>query len=104
MQTEQYIAADELCAHYNISVTFINTLHSYGLLEVNTIENKSFVDAGQLRELEKLIHLHYELDINMEGLEAIGHLLQKVELLQQEIISLKHRLHLYEPGGYEEAE
>ncbi len=98
MQTEQYIAADELCAHYNISITFITSLHSYGLLEINTVEDKTFIDTAQLQELEKMIRLHYELDINMEGIEAISHLLQRVKLMQHEITSLKHRLYLYEPG------
>ena len=32
------------------------------------------IDFEQLADIEKYIHLYYDLDINMEGLEAIMHL------------------------------
>ena len=46
--------------------------------------------------LEKFIRLYYELDINLEGIETITHLLQRINSLQDEIIILKNRLRLYE--------
>ena len=36
------------------------------------------------------------LDINLPGVEAIIHILQRMELMQLEIISLKSRLRFYE--------
>ncbi len=46
----------------------------------------------------RIIRLYYELDINLEGIEAIIHLLQRIDTHQQEeIIALRNRLRLYEP-------
>jgi hypothetical protein len=40
--------------------------------------------------------LHYELHINIEGIDAIYNLLKQVELLQLEIRTLKNKLNSYE--------
>jgi hypothetical protein len=33
--------------------------------------------------------MHYDLDINIEGIETINHLLEKIDLLQKEILQLR---------------
>jgi hypothetical protein len=66
------------------------------LIEITTIKETGFIDAGQLQQLEKFIRLYYELDINLEGIETITHLLQRIKSLQDEIITLKNRIRLYE--------
>jgi chaperone modulatory protein CbpM len=96
MQTENLIAIHEFCINHNIEISFISSLQQYGLIETTSIEGNDFIDAGQLQQLEKIIRLHYELDINIEGIESITHLLQRIESLQHEIITLRNRLHLYE--------
>ena len=52
--------------------------------------------AYKLSEIEKLVRLHYDLDINLEGIEAITYLLNRVKNMQAEIILLKNRLSIYE--------
>jgi chaperone modulatory protein CbpM len=96
MQTEYLIAVDEFCANHNIEISFISSLQQTGLIEITTIKETGFIDAGQLQQLEKFIRLYYELDINLEGIETITHLLQRIKALQDEIIALRNRLRLYE--------
>lgn len=96
MQTEYLIALDEFCANHNIEISFISSLQRTGLVEITNIKETGFIDAGQLQQLEKYIRLYYDLDINLEGIETISHLLQRINYLQDEIISLKNRLRLYE--------
>jgi len=96
MQTQQFITAETCCEHYNIDFTFINSLHDLGLIEVLTIEEKKLISDEDLPELEKFIHLHYDLDINIAGIDAIKNLLQRIQYLQDEIISLKNKLQVYE--------
>jgi hypothetical protein len=43
-----------------------------------------------------MIRLHHELDINVEGVEAISHLLMLIEKMQEELTVVKNRLRLYE--------
>jgi len=96
MQTEYLIAVDEFCANHNIEISFISSLQQTGLIEITTIKETGFIDAGQLQQLEKFIRLYYELDINLEGIESITYLLQRIKSLQDEIIALRNRLRLYE--------
>lgn len=42
--------------------------------------------------LEKYIHLHYDLDINLEGLDAVAHLLNQIQVLQVEVRQLRNEL------------
>jgi hypothetical protein len=96
MQEENLIPANEFCLHHNIEVSFIDSLKEYGLVEFTVIDDAPFVTIKQLTELEKLVRLRYELDINLEGIDAIIHLLKKLQGMQDEIIILKNKLRLYE--------
>ena len=78
MQTENLIAVNEFCVNHNIEISFISSLQQTGLIEITTIEETGFIDADQLQQLEKFIRLYYELDINLEGIETINHLLQRI--------------------------
>jgi hypothetical protein len=42
------------------------------------------------------MRLHYDLDINLEGIEAITCLLDRVRSMQEEIRELRNRLGVYE--------
>ena len=90
------IPANEFCASHNIEITFINTLQEAGLIEVTTINQTEYIHKSQLNELEKIVRLYYELDINLEGIETVTHLLQRINDMQNEIMLLKNKLRLYE--------
>jgi hypothetical protein len=96
MQPEYLIALDEFCANHNIEISFISSLQQTGLIEIKTVKEAGYIDAGELHQLEKFIRFYYELDINLEGIETINHLLDRIKSMQDEIISLKNRLRLYE--------
>ena len=96
--TEDLIPQEICCIQYDIEVSFIQQLGEYGLIDIITVEEKPFIHSNQLGELEKFIRMHYDLDINMEGIDAIAHLLAKVKNLQSEIISLKNRLQVFAIG------
>lgn len=89
---EELITPEECCSHYNIELTFIQSLNEYGLIEILSVEEKQFIHNTQLHELEKFIRLHYELGINMEGIDAITHLLRKMKSMREEIADLKNRV------------
>ncbi|MFT3703278.1 MAG: chaperone modulator CbpM [Agriterribacter sp.] len=93
--TPELITQDECCIQYNIELSFIQSLNEYGLIEIITVEEKPFLHTAQLSELEKFIRLHYDLNINMEGIDVIANLLKKVQTLQNEVGHLKNRLQVY---------
>ena len=96
MQKEDLIPASQFCSSHNLEVSFIYTLQQYGLLEVATIEETVYLPASELPQAERMARLHSELGINMEGIDAIKHLLKKVEDMQDEIVMLRNKLSLYE--------
>ena len=93
---EKLIPASEFCASHNIEVAFIRSLQQTGLIEITSVEETIYIHENQLQDLERIIHLHFELDINLEGIETINHLLQRINYMQDEIMSLRNRLRLYE--------
>lgn len=96
MQSEYLIAIDEFCVKHDIEVSFINSLQETGLIEITTIDDSGFIQVEQIKQLEKFICFHYEMDINIEGIETISHLLRQVNELQEEIVALKNKVGLYE--------
>ena len=96
MQAEDMIPADEFCIHHNIDLSFIYSLNESGLLEISMTEEKLFVPVNQLEHLERMVRLHNEMDINLEGVEAISWLLQRVNEMQKQIAALSNRLAMYE--------
>ena len=96
MQTEYLIAVEEFCANHDIEISFVASLQQTGLIEITRIEEVEFIDREQLSQLEKFVRFYYELDINLEGIETIHHLLLRVSALQQEITALRNRVRLYE--------
>ena len=96
METNYLIAVDEFCANHKIEISFISSLQQTGLIEITTIKETGFIDPNQLLQLEKIVRLYYELDINLEGIETINHLLQRISSMQDEIITLRNKLRIYE--------
>ncbi len=96
MAKENSLSIEDCSTYYKIETTFIKDLGEYGLVKIIHRNQQSFIPHDQLNELERYMHLHYDLDINMEGLEAISHLLERMKNLQSELMSLKNRLSSYE--------
>ena len=96
MRTKKLIPVNDFCINHQIDTSFIDSLRDTGLIEIKTLKKNLFLDAEQLQQLEKIICFHDELNINLEGIESISHLLQKIEFLQDEILNLKNKLHFYE--------
>lgn len=93
---ENLIPIPELCIHYSVELSFFTNLSEMGLLEIKTIESKQYIDSNAIYEIEKMIRMHQELDVNIEGIDVVFTLLQKIAVLQNELTALKNRLRLYE--------
>jgi chaperone modulatory protein CbpM len=84
------IAIESFCTYYNVEFSFLESLNEFGLIEIVPVENNRFLYEHQLKEVEKMIRLHYDLEINMAGIDAISHLLKRMEEMQQEIKMLRN--------------
>lgn len=96
MATKGLIAAEEFCTWHQVEYTFIHSLKEAGLVEVRVTGHGTYIPETELQKLERMIRLHHELEINVAGIEAITHLLQRVESIQEEMRTLRNRLRRYE--------
>ncbi|HUR31211.1 MAG TPA: chaperone modulator CbpM [Saprospiraceae bacterium] len=97
MQTDDVIGIEILCTSYDIEPSFIDQLLDHGLINIVTMDESRFLSAREINAFEKILRLHYDMDINFEGIETIIHLLDRMEQLQGELNELRNKLHLYEP-------
>ena len=95
MDTE-LIIFNEYCQKSHTDPTFIISLEEGGLIEIRTVDGERYLLASQLRELERYSHLYYDLSINIEGIDAIHHMLERMERLQQEVSFLRRQLRRFQ--------
>jgi chaperone modulatory protein CbpM len=96
MQTSNLILVEEFCNYHKISFSFIDSLQQIGLVEITAIEQNKYIPESELSRLEQYIRLYADLHINLEGIDAITHLLDRMRRLQAELSLVKNRLSLYE--------
>ncbi len=89
------ILAQEFCTHYQVEMNFIHSLQEFGLVEVINNEGNDYLSTDRLNELEKIIRLHYDLNVNIEGIDVIFHLLEQLEDVQKESNELRNQLRFY---------
>ena len=90
MEQNELIPIKDFCIYHNIEYSFINSLENSGLISVTSVQQASFIHLDDMQKLEKFVRLHYDLDINIEGIETINHLLETIENMQREILELKN--------------
>jgi hypothetical protein len=90
------ISVTEFCLRYGVEQDFIRSLNESGLVRLISMEEELCINYEALPQVEKLLRMHYEMEINLEGIEAIVHLLSRIDSMQQEIARLTNRLRCYE--------
>ena len=96
MKTKDLISIQKICTYYRVPESFITSLYEYELIDIVTQDTNRCVSITQIKTIEKLMRMHYDLDINLEGIHAIYNLLNQVEDLQEQVNVLKNRLDFYE--------
>ena len=96
MSDEEIIPLETFCSFYQVERNFIESLESHGLITFSYQENQRYILRDDVAELEKYSRMYYELNINVPGIDALNHLLEKIKQLQQEAEMLRARLRIYE--------
>ena len=96
MKKKYLISAQILCSQYNIEISFVDALNKMGLIQIEIIEQNQFIHQDQISDLEKIIRLHNELNVNLEGIDIVFNLLEKERELRNELNTLKNKLRFYE--------
>ncbi len=96
MNASELIRAEEFCSQHQISISFLEMLNERGLTRLSVVQQVIYIPSDELTELERIMRLHFDLEINLEGVEVITRLLQKLNDLNEEKRILQNRLLLYE--------
>ncbi|GAA5085503.1 hypothetical protein GCM10023210_06400 [Chryseobacterium ginsengisoli] len=86
------ISREELVKIYNIEITFFDELVDSGLLNIQTENEIRYLMYEDLPIFERFTNWHYDLEINLPGLEVIHEMLQKMENLKQRNRELMNKL------------
>ncbi len=96
MERYNYVEVNEFCISHGVTTQFMFELHEFGLIEIFQKKNIQYFSNKDLPKAEKIIRLYSDLDINLEGIEVIHDLLERIERMQGEILALKNKLRVYE--------
>jgi hypothetical protein len=96
MEQFNYIAVKDFCFSHGITTQFIIELYEFGLIEVITKKDGDYILYEELPRVEKILRLHADLNINLEGIAVIRELLDRIEFMHEENISLRNKLRFYE--------
>ena len=86
------ISREELVKIYNIEITFFDSLEESGLLKTETENEIKYLLYEELPAFERFTNWHYDLDVNIPGIEMIQNLLHKLEKIQLENRTLLQKL------------
>jgi hypothetical protein len=90
---ENLVSTSDICTYHEVEYTFISSLNEAGLVELKVVNHTTYIPESELQKLERMIRLHNDLEINIAGIEAITHLLERVEQMQEEMRRLRNRVH-----------
>lgn len=90
------ITISDYCKYSEVEAEFIGLLKGEDLIEIHIVSGEEFIDIDQMAMLEQYARWYYDMEINMEGIDALRHMLVRVRRLQNEINELENKLRLYE--------
>lgn len=96
MKTEKLILISELFIHYEVNSDFFDELESFGLVEIQSIDEQKYIPRKQLGHLEKILNLHRELNINFEGIDVIFQMMNRIQELEKQLMQTQSKLNLYQ--------
>ncbi|MFM1877911.1 MAG: hypothetical protein RLZZ241_777 [Bacteroidota bacterium] len=89
---KKYIEIQEFCTGHHLEESFIFQLQDLGVIRLKMAQNQAVIRRRELDKLERLVRLHRDLEINLQGLQAVQHLLEQLDEARLEIQELRQRL------------
>ncbi|WP_293788484.1 chaperone modulator CbpM [uncultured Pedobacter sp.] len=89
------IPVEDICAYHHVEINFIHSLEDFGLIQTTIKKQSVFLPVDELTKLEQYLRLANDLQINLEGIHAVSHLLNQLQNMQQQITVLQNELNYY---------
>ncbi|MDR2147783.1 MAG: chaperone modulator CbpM [Tannerella sp.] len=89
---EELILLTDFISSTDAELEFIDLLEAEGLIQTIVREQVKYIHTEQLPDLETFTRLYYDLSINIEGIDVIHNLLQRMRELEAELRLLRGRI------------
>jgi hypothetical protein len=96
MSDKELISVQKVIVHHNLDEQFIESIESFQLIDFIVKDSNKYLHTEQLPILEKIIRLHYDLEVNMQGIDVINNMLDRMDSMHKTIQQLENKLKLYE--------
>jgi len=90
----EFLIIREYCIKSRIEPDFIVQLEGEGLIQISIIDDEQYIHVSQLKEIEQYARWYYDLSINVEGIDVIRNLLDRIENMQSEILRMREQIRL----------
>lgn len=92
MNEQTLIPAKDFCLSHKIELEVVLSLSEFGLIEIVRNEHSIFIPEQQISRLERILIFNQDLNINLEGIDTIFNLLDRIDRMQQTIATLENRV------------
>lgn len=89
---KELILLSEYCERSQAEPDFILLLESEGLIETEIRDDAKYIQLSQLGDLDMFARLHYDLSINIEGIDVINNLLLQMRQMERELSILRRQM------------
>ncbi|MEE3999204.1 chaperone modulator CbpM [Tenacibaculum sp. FZY0031] len=96
MNDKELISIQKVIVHHNLDEQFIESIESFQLIEFVVKDSNKYLYIEQLPVLEKIIRLYYDLEVNMQGIDVINNMLDRMDSMHKTIQQLENKLKRYE--------
>ena len=79
------ISVIQFSKYHQIEPQFVIDLYKNDLVVLHERNQEYFIEENDQKLIERFIEFHYNLGVNLEGLEVIHHLLKQIETLQKQL-------------------
>jgi hypothetical protein len=96
MEHNNLVHIAHFCANCDIEYAFIQSLNSVGIIDIIIMDNHKYFSTDRLKDVERAVRIHHELDVNLEGIDVIFNLTKQINVLQNELKVANYRLKIKE--------
>lgn len=96
MEIKEFIPVSNLCTHYEVTISFFDELHDIGLIKIVAVEQKPCLHCDHLNRVERIMRIYKELNVNIEGIDVIFNLLDRIKVLETKLQSTQSKLLKFE--------
>jgi hypothetical protein len=95
MPVTKLIAVKTFCLQHNIPADFILELHQHEIIQLVIEKRNRFIPVKQLQELERIVRIYRDLQLDINGIQTVLHLVNRLQEKEAEITALRNQLNFF---------